>query len=117
MNIKKQKLLRFIDNNKEGFSLFYDNLKEVKKGFIVSFTHIEKTKNLNLLLDRIDFISLAFPQLKKSLVIGGWFNKDDNCFYLDLGLNIQNKKDALLIAKQFKQIAIFNLNTFEEIRV
>jgi hypothetical protein len=113
----KQKLKEIINKNPSGFSINLNSLENVKKGYVVSFTHINKNKNIDNILKRIDFIKYAFPQLKKNLVLGGWYNKKDNCFYLDLGLNLKNKKHSLIIGKYFKQIAIFDINKLKEINV
>ena len=114
---RNRKLLSFVKSNKDGFSLYYDNLKEVKKGFVVSFTHLKSQKNLNLFLDKLSLIKTAFPQMKKSLVVGGWYDEVSQSYFLDLGLCVENKRTALTIARNFNQLAIFNLNNFQEIRV
>jgi hypothetical protein len=113
---KKQKLISFIKNNKNGFTINYKTLEEIKKGYAVSFTHTKKAKNLNLLLDNLDlFINMSFSHLKNNICLGGWFNDDDKNYYIDLVLNINDEKKALIIGQQFKQIAIYNLNTNKEV--
>ena len=113
----KQKLFNFIKGNKEGFSIHLNNHSELKNGFVCSFTHIEKSKNLNILLDKILLTASLFPQLKNEIVLGGWYDNDSKSYFLDLGLCLDDKNHALQLAKQFKQIAIFDLNNFEEIRL
>lgn len=47
--------------------------------------------------------------------VGGWFDCRSGLFYFDATVIVNNKKEAL--AKENKQIAIFNLNSNREIRL
>lgn len=50
-----------------------------------------------------------------SLCLGTWVN--EGIVYLDLSENISSKEQALELGKERNQLAIFNLETFEEVTV
>ena len=47
--------------------------------------------------------------------IGGWYDKDNNCTYLDISRIIQDREDAIHSAKLSNQICIFDIDTKEYI--
>ena len=47
--------------------------------------------------------------LDKKVFLGGWFNNDDNQYYLDNALIIKDKVEALYIAEAAEQIAVYDL--------
>lgn len=49
--------------------------------------------------------------------VGGWFDSRSGLFYFDATVIVNNKKEAVALAKENKQIAIFNLNSNREIRL
>jgi hypothetical protein len=49
--------------------------------------------------------------------IGTWFNKGDGQSYLDISVTTDNLDEALALGQQNKQLAIFDLQKFEEIPV
>ena len=48
---------------------------------------------------------------------GGWLNGEDGMLYLDASQNFKSMDDAIQSAISTHQIAIFDLNTFNEIRI
>ena len=48
--------------------------------------------------------------------IGTWFNKEDGKTYLDISVTTPNLDDALKLAQEKKQLAIFDLKNFQEIK-
>jgi hypothetical protein len=52
----------------------------------------------------------------KPVYLGGWFDKDSNQYFLDNTLIVPTVEEALYIAEAAEQLAIFDLNNFEEIR-
>jgi hypothetical protein len=55
-------------------------------------------------------------ELKKNEYYGTWLDvEDNNKLYCDISLNIENKEDALKIAKELDELAIFDLSTLESI--
>jgi hypothetical protein len=51
------------------------------------------------------FVLLSSP----TIYLGGWVNEDK--VYLDLSLNIDDKKEAMSVANNNNQVAIFDLNS------
>ena len=47
--------------------------------------------------------------LDREVFLGGWFNNDDNQYYLDNALLIKDKVEALYIAEAAEQIAVYDL--------
>ena len=47
--------------------------------------------------------------LDREVFLGGWFNNDDNQYYLDNALIIKDKLEALYIAEAAEQIAVYDL--------
>lgn len=49
--------------------------------------------------------------------LGAWYNTEDGKTYLDTSYRFETLEEAVAFGKANKQLAIFNLNTFEEIRL
>ena len=49
------------------------------------------------------------------VVLGGW--EDEGVFYLDVSVIVQNQEEALRLAAENKQSAIYSFDTGEIIRV
>lgn len=105
-------LLNTIKNNKEGFTLKYTTLKPYNKnvGSSVAITNIKSKKPLIAVRKVLSCIE-GFKQIEKNLFIGGWFNSEDQYFYLDLSLILTDKKQIETIGFIFNQIAYFNFKT------
>jgi len=54
---------------------------------------------------------------KEVAAVGGWFNTDNNQYYYDAVIICKDLQTATKIGRLNKQIAIFNLDTLEEIRL
>ncbi|GAB6011481.1 hypothetical protein [Viscerimonas tarda] len=50
-------------------------------------------------------------------IVGGWRNKDNKQFYFDSSKVFDKKDDAIEFGRKQKQIAIFDLYSFREIRL
>lgn len=117
LNFKKLKSI--ILNNNNGFTYKFNLEKSnIKKGFYISLTNNFNT-NLNKAIENLNKLFLQeFNNLNTNkLYIGGWIDKKENKFYLDFTIHIKNKENALLIARLFKQKAIWDIQNFKEIRV
>lgn len=53
----------------------------------------------------------------KDVYVGGWLNGKDGQFYIDASQNYQDRNAALQSAAEHHQIAVFDLNTYQEIRM
>ena len=94
----------------DGFTEF---LKWPKARYIVAFTNnvITKEKDIAKVYSQIRSNSTL-----ESLTIGGWKDSATGKFYLDLGIATDSLEYALAKAREWNQIAIFDLKEFVEIR-
>jgi len=47
--------------------------------------------------------------------VGTWYNSENGLTYLDLSATLPDREEAIELGRQYNQIAIFDLSTFEEI--
>lgn len=114
-------LLDFIRNNPDGFTVSVDGQHVPPSGFALApvkgaeivvprgelgMTHVDA------LTDYIHRLQAISPQ---DVYAGGWFNADDQMYYLDASLVVDDVGSALYIANAADQIAIFDLGEFNEI--
>lgn len=102
------------DNNGLTLDLNGQPLK-ADKGYLVSIKDYESIINQNLINDNI--LNSIIQQMKKespnNAYIGLWKNKAK--LYLDYSILIQDKKKALMLAKENEQLAIYDLQNNKEI--
>lgn len=105
-------------NAKQDFT--YSGNKKLHR-YVVSFKNIHTSKNPSLKLENgLTVIRQALDKINKPYFIerngfmidadciGGWNDKDTDEYFLDLNSTFANKKEALIVAKAFNQIAIFD---------
>ena len=54
---------------------------------------------------------------KENANLGAWYNTENGKTYLDTSFRFENLQDAVEFGRKNNQLAIFNLNTFEEYRL
>lgn len=94
------------------------NLSTPKKGYMVACNNTQPKLIPRNGLTKFQFKKILnkLTQNKNNNVCAGfWLNPDDKMWYIEESEKITNKKDALKIGKNRKQIAIFNLSNFETI--
>lgn len=117
--IDKKVLRDVVLKNKDGFTYSIDlKPSKFKRGYYVSITN-NNDNDLNKAIDNLN--KIYAENLNKDnrnfLFIGGWVDEQDKTFYLDLSLHLNNKQNALFIAKLFKQKAIWDIKNLKEIRL
>ncbi len=115
---KIDKIKELVLNNLEGFSVSFDTLKPIKVKndmYCIALTDNRK-KDLVKSVKSVLNASRLFGQIKKDLVLGGWYDDSVGGYCIDLVLTEKNKENAMFMAKKFNQKAVFNLHTFEEIK-
>ena len=98
-----------------GFSLNKDGLNATS-GFMVSCKDLYKINLSDLTPDKLDNAIKEATEIGG--YIGGWLDaeaNDDNNFYLDISINIQDKNEAIELAKKNNQLAIFDIASGESI--
>lgn len=100
----------------DGFSLSI--WREVPQtGYMVSFHGFEQVFENPTILDVTDYVeeNAMYLYLLPNAFVGGWMDAKSGKYYLDISQNVQDKEQALQLAAERKQLAIFDLSTFESI--
>jgi len=111
----------FIRSNPDGFTIDPVTMEPVSSGFVVAPLKeaeiiVGETLPEEVLLGYIDDNKDIARATNKPVYLGGWFDEDSQQYFLDNTLIVPTAEEALYIAEAADQLAIFNLNNFEEIR-
>ncbi len=113
-------LQSFIKDNPDGYTISPETFDFVEGGYVVAPVkeaeiitgqNLPEEVLLGYIKDNKDIANI----LNRPVFLGGWFNEDNNQYYLDSAIITPTKEEALYIANGAEQIAIFDLNNFEEI--
>ena len=113
-----KKLVKTIYNTtiKNGGASYNLKGKSPSKGFMVAdFGTEEKIPVKEFTKERIHKYILNHRKQLKGKCFGTWLN--DGYVYLDISKNIHDKEKAMIQGKQNKQLAIFDLSSFESINL
>ena len=100
-------------NNKEGFTVNAANLQPVKSGYAVAVADTQDSFGFEGLANVIKYVS-EHPEVN---AFGGWYNSDNNMYYFDATVIVDDLEAAKELGRANKQIAIFDLANLEEIRL
>lgn len=106
-----KKVKAFAKANQNGFTISLLDFSPPKSGFCVA---------MNLTQDHFgdEGLKKVIEIAKNStFVVGGWFNKEEELFYYDCVMIVQDKETAIKLGKANKQLAIFDLTKGEEIKL
>ena len=97
----------------DGFTCDKNTFQPITKGFAVA---VAETQNS---FDNVGAAKVAAYVCSHDEInaVGGWFNTDNKKYYYDAVIVVNDLETAKRIGRENKQIAIFNLNTLEEIRL
>lgn len=116
MNAKRLKKLKEMIIENEGLTLTNEGeIASLKDGFMVSLYGYEKVIKDIKYLELAQVKSYLKKAKKLDAFVGFWI--DDDKVYLDISVNIGDKKEALRIARENKQLAIFDCSNMETIRL
>ena len=62
-------------------------------------------------------VKYAADLQKDNTCLGAWYNSEDGKTYLDTSYRFETLEEAIAFGKANNQLAIFDLNTFTEIRL
>ena len=99
--------------NKEGFTVSAANLQPVKRGYAVAVADTQNSFGLEGLANVVKYVS-EHPEVN---AFGGWYNCDNNMYYFDATVIVDNLAAAKELGRINKQIAIFDLANLKEIRL
>lgn len=102
---------RIAQENPEGFTVELPSLKWVSKGYVSAYKETQD--------------SFGDEGLRKVLihaeshdkVVGGWLNEENGLYYFDSDKVFKDRDEAIKFGKENEQIAIFDLNNLEVIKL
>jgi hypothetical protein len=116
----ENRLLGFIRDNPDGFTVDPDTLEVPNKGFAVAPVKeaemVIKAKDLTLddVMQFAKNLKMMTEISGKKLYAGGWAS--EGIYYLDATMVIDDLNEALYVAEEGNQLAIFDLGEFNEIQ-
>lgn len=117
MNKKQTKVLVALAaiamNNKEGFTVSAATLQPVKSGYAVAVADTQNSFGLAGLANVVKYVS-EHPEIN---AFGGWYNSENNMYYFDATIIVDDLETAKDIGRLNNQLAIFDLANLEEIRL
>ena len=100
-------------NNKEGYTVNASNLQPVTTGYAVAVSDTQDSFGFSGLANVVKYVS-EHPEVN---AFGGWYNSDNNKFYFDATVIVDDLATAKDLGRYNKQIAIFDLTNLKEIKL
>ena len=100
-------------NNKEGFTVNAATLQPVTTGYAVAVADTQNSFGVEGLANVVKYVS-EHPEVN---AFGGWYNSENNIYYFDATVVVNDLKTAMDLGRANKQIAIFDLANMREIRL
>ena len=97
----------------EGFTVDVNTFEPITKGFAVAVAETQNSFG-NAGAARVVSYAYHHPEVK---AFGGWHNSENNEYYYDAVVIVDDLAEAVKLGKDNEQIAIFDLNTMTEIRL
>lgn len=108
----------YIKENK-GITLDINTMKNttIKNGYSVSLAGYEtKEKDINKTMEVLkDYIKVVKDLKKNNLFVGVWYDEKTQYYYIDISMIINKRREAERIAKDNKQLAIYDLKNNDSI--
>ena len=99
--------------NKEGFTVNAANLQPVATGYAVAVADTQDSFGFSGLANVVKYVS-EHPEIN---AFGGWYNSENNMYYFDATVIVNDLEAAKELGRINKQIAIFDLANLTEIRL
>lgn len=106
-------LVRIAAANTDGFTVNAITLESITKGYAVSLEATQNSFGTEGLARVIDYVTTH----DDANAYGGWLNSDNNQYYYDATVICTTREEAEALARQNHQIAYFDLENMEEIRL
>ena len=100
-------------NNKEGFTVNAATLQPVTTGYAVAVAETQNSFGIEGLANVVKYVS----EHHEVNAFGGWYNRDNNMYYYDATVIVDDLATAKELGRINNQIAIFDLANLEEIRL
>jgi hypothetical protein len=99
--------------NPEGFTVDARTLQSVTSGYAVALAATQNSFGAEGLDRVVNYVNTH----DGVNAFGGWMDQKTGLYYYDATVIVNDLTAALALARENDQIAIFDLNTFEEIRL
>ena len=99
--------------NKEGYTVNAATLQPVTTGYAVAVADTQDSFGFEGLANVVKYVS-EHPEIN---AFGGWYNRENNMYYFDATVIVNNLEDAKELGRINNQIAIFDLANLQEIRL
>jgi len=96
-------------NNPEGFTIDINTGETVSSGYAIAYKETQNSFGTEGLMKAVNHA------IEHAGYVGGWFNKENGKYYFDSIMIETDRDEAMRKGKEQEQIAIFHLDTFEEI--
>ena len=100
-------------NNKDGFTVNAATLQPVTKGYALAVADTQNFFGFEGLANVVKYVS----DHSEINAFGGWYNIENNMYYFDATVIVNDLETAKELGRINKQIAIFDLANLEEIRL
>ena len=100
-------------NNKDGYTVNAENLQPVTTGYAVAVADTQNSFGFDGLANVVEYVS-NHPEVN---AFGGWYNSENNMYYFDATVIVDDLSAAKELGRINKQIAIFDLANLTEIRL
>ena len=100
-------------NNKEGFTVNAANLQPVTTGYAVAVADTQNSFGFMGLVNVVKYVT-EHPEIN---AFGGWYNSDNNMYYYDATVIVDDLATAKELGRINNQIAIFDIANLEEIKL
>lgn len=98
-------------NNKEGYTVSATTLQPLTSGYAVAVAATQNSFGLKGLANVVKYVS-EHPNIT---AFGGWYNSENNQFYFDASVIVDDLTAAIDLGRINKQIAIYDLTKGEPI--
>lgn len=92
-------------NSKDGFTVNAATLQPVTTGYAVAVAATQNSFGLEGLANVVKYVD-EHPEIN---AFGGWYNSENEMYYFDATVIIEDLQTAIEIGRANKQIAIFDL--------
>ena len=100
-------------NNKEGFTVSASNMQPVSTGYAVAVADTQNSFGLEGLANVVKYVT-EHPEIN---AFGVWYNSENNMYYFDSTVIVNDLEAAKDLGRYNKQLAIFDLANLKEIRL
>lgn len=117
VNLKMVSNQIFLDTLKNAGGSFSINKQVADKGYMCAFKNLLEVPVKDFSIELIEkLITENYKLLNKhNVYFGTWI--DNNVVYIDLSKNYKYKNACVKFARKFKELAIFDLNTFTSLYI